>query len=216
MSAQHKRPWLRAVLWLCFLGPYFAITYGWANSISATKSNVGEIVFAWEQHIPFLPWTIFFYWFIDIMYGFSFFMAINKRELDSHGLRLFTAQTIAVICFILFPLTYSTTKPETSGLTGTLFDVLQSFDEPFNQTPSLHIAILVILWSIFNYRLPKVWRWPLHVITLAIAISVLTTYQHHFIDVPTGALLGLLCIWLWPFEGECPLSRRRDGSKRIS
>jgi hypothetical protein len=29
----------------------------------------------------------------------------------------------------------------------------------------------------------------------------MTTYQHHFIDIPTGFLLGLLCLWLWPREG---------------
>jgi len=36
---------------------------------------------------------------------------------------------------------------------------------------------------------------------------VLTTFQHHFIDIPTGALLGLLCAWAWPFAGKSPLSR---------
>jgi len=28
----------------------------------------------------------------------------------------------------------------------------------------------------------------------------LTTYQHHFIDIPTGFALGWLCVWLWPDE----------------
>jgi hypothetical protein len=37
-----------------------------------------------------------------------------------------------------------------------------------------------------------------------IGVSVLTTYQRHFFDVPTGALLGLFCVRLWP-EGKRPL-----------
>jgi hypothetical protein len=40
-----------------------------------------------------------------------------------------------------------------------------------------------------------------------LAVSVLTTYQHHFIDVPTGALLGFLCLWLWPDSRPSPLTQ---------
>lgn len=42
-----------------------------------------------------------------------------------------------------------------------------------------------------------------------IGLSVLTTWQHHFIDVPTGALAGWLCVWLWPIEGRSPLHNLR-------
>src|SRR6185369_12466502 len=38
---------------------------------------------------------------------------------------------------------------------------------------------------------------------------VLTTYQHHFFDVPSGALVGLLCLWLWPDDGPAMLAARR-------
>src|SRR5262249_21642012 len=37
--------------------------------------------------------------------------------------------------------------------------------------------------------------------------SVLTTWQHHFIDIPTGALLGVLCVWLWPLERRIAMWR---------
>jgi hypothetical protein len=37
---------------------------------------------------------------------------------------------------------------------------------------------------------------------LLICASALTTYQHHFVDIPTGLLLGALCIWAWPFAEE--------------
>jgi len=42
-----------------------------------------------------------------------------------------------------------------------------------------------------------------------IGISVLSTYQHHFIDLPTGALAGWLCVWLWPVEHPSPLLNAR-------
>jgi len=42
-----------------------------------------------------------------------------------------------------------------------------------------------------------------------IGISVLTTYQHHFIDLPTGALAGWICVWLWPVEHPSPLLNAR-------
>ena len=33
----------------------------------------------------------------------------------------------------------------------------------------------------------------------------LTTYQHHFIDMPTGALLGWLVLWAFPRQMTSPL-----------
>ena len=62
--------------------------------------------------------------------------------------RLLTAQVVAVVCFILFPLRFTFRQPATDGIPGFLFDALTSFDKPFNQAPSLHIALLVILWDL--------------------------------------------------------------------
>jgi protein-tyrosine phosphatase len=41
--------------------------------------------------------------------------------------------------------------------------------------------------------------------SLLVVGSVLTTYQHHFVDIPTGLLLGLVCIWMWPADGSSRL-----------
>src|SRR5262249_37388432 len=68
------------------------------------------------------------------------------------------------------------------------------------------IALLVILWVLYARHVPRWALWLLHPWFLLVGVSVLTTYQHHFIDVPTGALLGFLCIWLWPDRGPTPLS----------
>jgi protein-tyrosine phosphatase/membrane-associated phospholipid phosphatase len=163
-------------------------------------------VFDWERHIPFLEWTIIPYWSINVFYGLSFFACASRAELDIHIRRLLTAQVVAVACFILFPLTVTFPQPETQGLPAVLFDALRSFDQPFNQAPSLHIALLVILWPLYAKHVPRSLQWPLHSWFVLIGISVLTTYQHHFIDIPTGALLGLFCLWMWPERGRGPIA----------
>src|SRR5882757_2463103 len=119
-TAPHK--WVRAACWLAVLGPFFFLSYGAANWLASRHANVGSMVFAWERNIPFVPWTIIPYWSIDILYGISLFVCATGRELDTHARRLVTAQVIAVTCFILFPLTFTFTRPEVDGLSGLLFD----------------------------------------------------------------------------------------------
>lgn len=195
----------RAVIWLLFLGPFFFLSYGFANWVAAQRESVGVLVFDWERGTPLWPWTIIPYWSIDLLYGLSFLLPRTKRGLDCHALRLLTAQVVAVACFLLFPLRFSFERPMQEGFFGVLFDLLMGFDKPFNQAPSLHIALLVILWVAYGRYASGAWRWLLHGWFALIGLSVLTTWQHHFIDVPTGALLGFLCVWLWPREVRSPL-----------
>lgn len=199
--------WKRGVLWLLFLGPFFFLSYSFANWVSGQRSDVGVIVFAWESYIPLLPWTIIPYWSIDLLYGLSFLLPKTRREMDRHALRLLTVQIICVACFLLWPLTISFVRPELSGVFGGMFDVLMGFDKPFNQAPSLHIALLVVLWTRYAVYTPPRWQPLLHLWFALIAVSVLTTWQHHFIDLPTGALVGFFCLWLWPTTGASPFSR---------
>jgi membrane-associated phospholipid phosphatase len=200
------RPWRRAALWLCFLAPFFYLTYGSANWLASLRQNVPSIVFGWEQQIPFLGWTIIPYWSINAFYGASLFVCATRRELDTHGRRLLTAQIVAVTCFILVPLRFTFAQPETDGIAGFLFTALTSFDQPFNQAPSLHIALLVILWVLYARYVPRWALWLLHPWFALVGLSVLTTYQHHVIDIPTGALLGFFCLWVWPDNGPSPLA----------
>ncbi|WP_264759294.1 phosphatase PAP2/dual specificity phosphatase family protein [Pseudomonas californiensis] len=204
--------WKRAVVWLVVLAPFFFASYGFATWYTAQRSDVGTLAFEWENHMPFWAWTIVPYWSIDLLYGFSLLACLTRRELDTHALRLFSAQVIAVSCFLLWPLRFTFERPELDGVFGWLFAVLAGFDKPFNQAPSLHIALLVVLWVCFDRyarHFHAAWRWLLHGWFVLIGISVLTTYQHHFIDLPTGALAGWFCVWLWPDEGRSPLLAAR-------
>jgi protein-tyrosine phosphatase/membrane-associated phospholipid phosphatase len=193
-------PFGRALAWLLFLGPFFFLSYGLANWAAAQRASVPALAFGWERDIPFLAWTIVPYWSIDLLYGLSLFMCVSRGELDTHAKRLLTAQVIAVACFVAFPYRFSFERPAADGFFGALFALLAGFDLPFNQVPSLHVALAVILWILYAGKLRgrRVARILLDAWFLLIGLSVLTTYQHHFIDLPTGFVLGWLCVWLWP------------------
>lgn len=209
--------WRPAALWLGFLAPFFYLTYGLSNHLAALRTDVPTFAFDWERHVPFLPWTIFPYWSINAFYGLSLFLCRTPLELGRHARRLLTAQVVAVTCFLLWPLKLGVTRPESDGAAGWLFHALASFDQPYNQAPSLHIALLVILWDLYRRILPRQALPLMHGWALLIGISVLTTWQHHFIDIPTGAALGLACVWLWPLEGTTPRpapSRTSDPRRR--
>lgn len=196
--------WKRSIAWLLLLGPFFFLSYNFSNHWAASRAVTASVVFDWERYIPFEPWTIVPYWSIDLFYGLSFLLSRTPTQVDRHALRLLTAQLISVVCFILFPLHFSFTRPATDGFFGAMFDLLMGFDQPYNQAPSLHISLLVILWARFAASAQGPWRVAVHLWSALICISVLTTFQHHFIDIPTGLLAGFICLWLWP-DADAPL-----------
>jgi protein-tyrosine phosphatase/membrane-associated phospholipid phosphatase len=202
MDAAPREPGLLkpAVFWLLLLAPLFFGSYGFATWVSAQRSDVGTFVFDWESAMPFWAWTVVPYWSIDLLYGFSLLLPNSRHELKRHVLRLLSAQVLAVSCFLLWPLRFTFDRPELGGIFGGMFAVLAGFDKPFNQAPSLHIALLVILWVMYQRHAHGFWLWLVHGWFALIGVSVLTTYQHHFIDVPTGALAGWFCVWLWPLD----------------
>ncbi|MEI8716259.1 phosphatase PAP2/dual specificity phosphatase family protein [Mesorhizobium sp. ISC11] len=202
----YSRVVVRAALWLAFLAPFFYLSYGFANWLASRRDDVGSIVFSWEHGIPFVAWTIVPYWSINLFYGLSLLLNNDRQGVDRLAGRYLTAQIVAVISFILFPLTATFVRPATTGLPGFLFAVLGGFDKPFNQAPSLHIALLAIIWDHWRHRLGGLLLPLWHGWSFLIGASVLTTWQHHFIDIPTGALLGFFALWLFPRSGALPFA----------
>jgi len=192
------RPWKLALLLLAGMAVLFFSSYNFATWVASQRADVAVFHYAWERHIPFVPWTIVPYWSIDLLYGISFFLWQTRAGLIVHVKRLLMAQLISVACFIAFPLRFSFERPVVDGLPGQLFALLGEFDKPFNQAPSLHISLLVVLWVAYAMHLSARWRWLLHGWFALIGVSVLTTYQHHLIDVPTGWLVGWLCVFAFP------------------
>jgi hypothetical protein len=132
------------------------------------------------------------------MYAASFFVCASLAELNRHTARLLAAQLISVTAFLLFPLRFTFARPESAGIFAWMFALLGSFDKPFNQAPSLHLSITTILWFQCSAHLTGLALWLCRAWLILVGLSTLTTYQHHFIDLPTGILVGLISVWLFP------------------
>ena len=198
MPPAERRPWRRAAGWLALLGPFFFLSYGFANWRTGQLPHVGSVVYGWERYIPFWDWTILPYMSLDAFYAGSLFLCATRAELDTHARRLLAASVLSVTGFLLFPLQFSFVRPATSGFNGALFDILMGFDKPFNQAPSLHISLVLLVWLVFARHLRGVARWLAHGWFGLIALSVFTTYQHHFIDGVAGAAVGVVVVYLLP------------------
>lgn len=192
---------LRRLAWLAFLGPFFFVSYNFANNLAAAQEpGVPSIVFGWEHHIPFLAWTIVPYWSSDLLYAASFLTCRTKSEIDRLGLRLLTVQCISIVLFVVFPLKLTHCRVPLDGFYAPLFQTLVSFDWSYNMAPSLHVSLAWILWRQFVGPWWGAWF-------LLVGLSTMTTYQHHFIDLPTGLWAGVLVTALIP-ERRRPECRR--------
>lgn len=205
--------WALRIGALAAMGALFFSTYGLANWLAARRAAVPTFAFGWEHAIPFVPWTIVPYWSIDLLYALSFLFWTRRDDLLDHVKRLLTVQLVSVACFIAWPLRFGFARPDASGVAGALFTLLMGFDKPYNQAPSLHIGLLVVLWAVYAQQLRgTLARALLHLWFAAIGVSVLTTYQHHVIDVPTGAAVGCIALFLFPLRDAAGRSRSGDAA----
>ncbi|MFT0213198.1 phosphatase PAP2/dual specificity phosphatase family protein [Pseudomonas sp. F1_0610] len=192
----------RGIAWLAVLAPYFYFTYGVLNRYTASLTDVPSFAYAWESQIPFLAWSIIPYWSINFLYGISLFICTTSQEQWRHGLRLLLSSALACVGFFLFPLKFSFPRPETEGFFGWWFTQLELFDMPFNQAPSLHIILAWVLFVRYAAHVGCLGRVLWGAWFALIGLSVLTTWQHHFIDIPTGLFVGLLVTYLVPMQGR--------------
>lgn len=178
----------------------FAFLYGVCNQLTGLRSDIGDGVFAWEHAIPFVELSILPYLSIFLLFAASFFTSRHRDDLELHCSRLVPALLISIACYAMFPLRFDFQRPEPVSAMGVAFKWLWAVDLPFNRAPSLHISVLVILWCRFLQFTRAGSRVLLHAWMTAIAVSVLTTYQHHVIDVVSGFIVGGVCT-LMPATG---------------
>lgn len=175
----------------------FLVVYGGINAFTATRPNVPSFFFAWERSIPFVPLLILPYMSIDLFFVAAPFVCRSERELGVFARRVSFSIVVAGACFLAMPLKFSFERPRTPGLMGEFFDWFRTLDQPYNQFPSLHIALAWFLLDIYLRRGPLLSRVAVGTWFTLIVASTVLTYQHHVIDVLGGAVLAIVSVRLF-------------------
>jgi hypothetical protein len=186
--------------WAIFLSVFGLGMYVATNRIVEWRSHhvpVRSIYFSWERSIPFVPLMVIPYWSLDLFYFFGPLLCRSCGLLRAHAKRMIVAFIVSCAIFLLFPLREAFDRPAVSGISGWFFAQLSHVDRPFNMAPSLHIVELVLLWVIY---IPATSGWTRRILRtwfVLIYISTLLTLQHHVIDLITGQILAMACIYFF-------------------
>jgi membrane-associated phospholipid phosphatase len=170
----------------------FSLLYALSNHLTSLRRDVGAGVIDWDHAVPFVPWTIVPYLSIVGFFVASFFVGSGRRGLQLHLVRLALLMALALLCYAAFPLRFAFERPGTGDWTAPLFAVLTMVDLPYNRAPSLHIGMLVLLWLRLAPRCGSVARLLLAAWFVLIGVSVLTTWQHHVIDIAAGLAVAAI------------------------
>ena len=195
-------PWREALMWACGLGAYFVVGYSLTNQWAAAQPAPHSLHGSWDACVPFLGWTIWPYLSLNLLYPCAFFAFEQVRALRVHAARIALVQTICFLVFRLWPTAAVREAPDVSGVTGALFEQLRAFEQPVNMAPSLHAAVLVLVWRAGSVALRphRAARMLWHAWCALILLSTLTTWQHDIADVVAGTLLGVLTLWIVPLR----------------
>lgn len=179
------------------LSALFLFVYGGTNYLTSLRANVPTCHFAWERHIPFVPWMIVPYMSIDLFFIAAPFLCRDNRERRVLAARIAAAILIAGACFLLFPMRFGFDRPHVDGVLGVIFNNFRTLDHPFNLFPSLHIALQIILLTTYLAHTRGLLGLTVCFWFVLIGVSTVLTFQHHVIDLIGGAVLGALCLHLF-------------------
>lgn len=188
----HEQPPLRLrIISAALLGVFCLATYGACNTIAVWRQPERCLAMAWEYQIPRINWTVVPYWFLDIMVVAAPIIAQRYDEWRTLIRRMVLAFLIACVVFLVFPCRCGYERSIPDDWTAWMFRLLHATDHPYNQAPSLHVCEAIftapVLLARFNSRIIR----ATIVAWFALgALATLLTWQHHLVDVITGAMLG--------------------------
>jgi hypothetical protein len=152
----------------------------------------------WDEMIPFQPRWVWVY-LIPYVIGPAVAGVLTPSTFRWYIWRGLVLVGVTLAIFVVLPT--RTVRPAVtdigSGLTASLYRHMAAIDEPpANAAPSLHVSLTFLLALAVIRDYPR-W-WPLTcAATVLVWLATLFTWQHHLIDVGTGAALAGLIALPW-------------------
>jgi membrane-associated phospholipid phosphatase len=189
---------LRAAITSVLLSVLFVIVYGGTNWFTAQRpsEDIQTWYWGWELTlIPYVPLLVVPYMSMDLFFFMATFLCRDERELRTFARRVVFSIMTAAVCFLWMPLKLDwPQRPRVQGWFGEFIE--QSYSAPFlmeyphNLFPSLHIALCMIVASVYARHTRGIIQVLLCIWFSLIGISTLLTWQHHLVDIAGGLLLG--------------------------
>lgn len=192
------RPAFRTRLWCALAITLFAaVTYGATNAVSLSRGVTRCLALPGELDLPLVSWLVVPYMLMDGLLSLAPLCTASRGELRTLMLRLFWGFTVGNIIFLLWPCRCGYPRVIPDDWTAPIFHLLHFTDLPYNQAPSLHIVEAILIAPVYLARLPhRPLRAAFLLLLLLGSAGTVLTWQHHLVDVLTGAALGLAIMGL--------------------
>lgn len=159
----------------------FGVCYGGASWWTSTLPGpLPTWDFAFEQHVPFVPWLSIVYLTITPVLLLAPFLLRERTPMFALAL---SVQTLIATCFfLLFPLTNAWVRPEVNHWPFRMADALNL---AYNEFPSLHVAFAVSAAWAYRKFAWKLWA-------IGVAVSAWLIWEHHLVEIIAGVALAMI------------------------
>ena len=158
---------------------------------------------AWDDLVPFVPWTVVIYLSINPLLMLSVFILRSREAL----LPLVLTAAAAVIAAAPFHLMWPVPAPGmghmADGVLGGLLHFADTVNLTYNGLPSLHVAFALIAAAAYSRRCGRMGRFLFWSWAGLIVLSTLTVRAHYLIDIAGGAALARV-VWVVVFRRVSP------------
>ncbi len=158
-----------------------------------TEGRSHDFMTAFDEAIPFVPWTWWIY-FPGYIFGlaFSVFALQDQRIVYRSIGAIVVAQLINCVFYFVIPSTFPRpTDWQATGFTADAIYWYWTMDRPNNTFPSTHVAVAVV-GALAMWRDRNRFRWVPTLTAVGVFITVHTTKQHYWIDAIAGVVVGFV------------------------